>query len=238
VDLTNAKHASELGVASIKLPGKAQRVLVQPESPPEPAALASPQPQLAEADGPEAAPLDASSCETASAPPAAAVPRPFQAIAPEFPAAAPAAATPPPPQPPVSLRSVMHHPRGVIECLDTTPTPERAPAPHRDALSLSFPASAAAALSPLDRQEACLAAWMNAVLCPARGGERDGPAAARLTARARGLLWRVYWRDAELREGMARVEQRIDAGQLKLRQPVSRARVELQLRLHQRCKRA
>jgi len=67
-------------------------------------------------------------------------------------------------------------------------------------------------LSPLDRQEASLCLWLNSMISM----EEDGTAVA-AAARMRGRLWKIYSQDTELRDGMLRVEQRIDSGQLKVK---------------------
>ncbi|KAL4423889.1 hypothetical protein ABPG75_001190 [Micractinium tetrahymenae] len=74
----------------------------------------------------------------------------------------------------------------------------------------------------MDKQEAAFKAWLNAVLQPAAtDGEAErshgGLASRRLVARLRGLLWQIYSQDQELVSVMLKVEQRIDGGQLKLR---------------------
>ena len=84
----------------------------------------------------------------------------------------------------------------------------------------------------IDKQEAAFKAWLNAVLMAApvdsEAGEGGGAAtpaprglaSRRLVARLRGLLWQLYSQDQELIAVMLKVEQRIDGGQLKLRDEV------------------
>lgn len=86
-------------------------------------------------------------------------------------------------------------------------------------------------LSSLDSQEAALCLWLNSMISTGENVviEEDGRAAAaatatsssssqaafRLAAGMRDRLWKIYSQDTELRDGMLRVEQRIDNGQLK-----------------------
>ena len=77
----------------------------------------------------------------------------------------------------------------------------------------------------MDKQEAALTAWLNMVLVPAKATE-EGPAsralaAGRTAAKARGLLWQLYSSDNAIIATMLKVEKRIDAGQLRLRDEVS-----------------
>ena len=76
----------------------------------------------------------------------------------------------------------------------------------------------------MDKQEAALTAWLNSVLVPAKASE-EGPAgralaAARMAAKARGLLWQLYSSDSGVIAVMLKVEKHIDAGQLRLRDEV------------------
>eukprot|EP00887_Chlorella_sp_A99_P006848 scaffold2.g6848.t1 len=68
----------------------------------------------------------------------------------------------------------------------------------------------------MDKQERALCAWANSILLPV-AERQDQLSARRLTARVRGLLWRTYSQDKDLISLMVRVEQRIDAGYLRLR---------------------
>ena len=79
----------------------------------------------------------------------------------------------------------------------------------------------------MDKQEAALTAWLNTVLVPAKATEEGSTsralAAGCMAARARGLLWHLYSSDSAVIATMLKVEKRIDAGQLRLRDEVSRA---------------
>ncbi|KAK9814207.1 hypothetical protein WJX72_002306 [[Myrmecia] bisecta] len=70
----------------------------------------------------------------------------------------------------------------------------------------------------MDKQERAFTAWLNSVLVPGRNDEAaDALAARRLAARMRGVLWRLYSQDAEIISVMVKVESRIDAGFLRMR---------------------
>ena len=63
--------------------------------------------------------------------------------------------------------------------------------------------------------------WLNSVLAPVKAGElahEQALAGRRLTARVRGLLWRLYSQDAGLVATMMRVEARIESGQFRLKE--------------------
>ncbi|KAH7621985.1 hypothetical protein Ndes2526B_g02810 [Nannochloris sp. 'desiccata'] len=88
-------------------------------------------------------------------------------------------------------------------------------------------------VSSMDRQEAALCLWLNnmisgehvvmeeegkleaATTSSSSSSSSSSRAASRLAARMRSRLWEIYSQDIELRDGMLRVEQRIDSGQLK-----------------------
>ena len=75
----------------------------------------------------------------------------------------------------------------------------------------------------LQREEAALQAWLNSLLAPVKDGvvaQQSAMAGRRVTARIRGLLWHLYSRDAELAAAMMRIEARIDAGHLRIRDEV------------------
>lgn len=67
-------------------------------------------------------------------------------------------------------------------------------------------------------------AWLNTILLPAAADSAEvgqhALASRRLTAKVRGLLWRIYQRDEQFRDVMLRVEQRVLGGQLKMRDEV------------------
>ncbi|GAB4814747.1 hypothetical protein N2152v2_001793 [Parachlorella kessleri] len=74
----------------------------------------------------------------------------------------------------------------------------------------------------MDKQETAFKAWLNTILLPATSDQQgDGGQAAlasrRLTAKMRGLLWRIYQRDEQFRDVMLRVEQRVEGGHLRIR---------------------
>jgi hypothetical protein len=77
-----------------------------------------------------------------------------------------------------------------------------------------------------DKQETAFKAWLNMILLPATADHSDGGRAAlasrRLTAKMRGLLWRIYQRDEQFRDVMLRVEQRVMDGQLRMKDEVGR----------------
>ena len=79
----------------------------------------------------------------------------------------------------------------------------------------------------MGKQEAALTAWLKTVLVPAKATEEGSTsralAAGRMAAKARGLLWHLYSSDSAVIATMLKVEKRIDAGQLRLRDEVSHA---------------
>ena len=82
----------------------------------------------------------------------------------------------------------------------------------------------------MDKQETAFKAWLNTILLPATSDQDgDGGQAAlasrRLTAKMRGLLWRIYQRDEQFRDVMLRVEQRVEGGHLRIRDEVGGQRL-------------
>ena len=78
----------------------------------------------------------------------------------------------------------------------------------------------------LQREEAALQAWLNSLLAPVKDSvvaQQAALAGRRVTARMRGLLWHLYSRDPLLAATMMRVEARIDANHLRIRDEVPSA---------------
>lgn len=77
----------------------------------------------------------------------------------------------------------------------------------------------------MEKQERALQAWLNSRLSVApktgNGLELPALAARRMAAQVEGLLWQLYSQDQQLVAAMLKVEARIDAGRLRLRDEVS-----------------
>lgn len=80
----------------------------------------------------------------------------------------------------------------------------------------------------MDKQELAFKAWLNTILLPAAaeqaGSGQHALASRRLAARVRGQLWCIYQRDEQFRDTMLRVEERVLAGGLRMRDEVRRGR--------------
>ena len=77
----------------------------------------------------------------------------------------------------------------------------------------------------MEKQERAFQAWLNSRLsvAPSTGSGLESPALAarRMAAQVEGLLWQLYSQDQQLVAAMLKVEARIDAGRLRLRDEVS-----------------
>ena len=77
----------------------------------------------------------------------------------------------------------------------------------------------------MEKQERALQAWLNSRLnvAPLTGDGLELPALAarRMAAQVEGLLWQLYSQDQQLVTAMLKVEARIDARRLHLRDEVS-----------------
>lgn len=75
----------------------------------------------------------------------------------------------------------------------------------------------------MQKQEAALQVWLNSMLAPVKAdvlAHEQALAGRRLTARVRGLLWRLYSQDAGLVATMIRVEARVESGKFRLKEEV------------------
>jgi hypothetical protein len=76
----------------------------------------------------------------------------------------------------------------------------------------------------MQKQERAFTAWLNARLAPpkppAEAAEAQALASKRAAARVRGILWRMYSADASTIGVMMRVEAKIDAGHIRMREEV------------------
>ena len=77
----------------------------------------------------------------------------------------------------------------------------------------------------MEKQERALQAWLNRrlIVAPVTDDGLKSPALAarRMAAQVEGLLWQLYSQDQQLVAAMLKVEARIDAGRLLLRDEVS-----------------
>lgn len=198
-------------VAKLRGFGKAQRVLVTLES--ENAQL-----EAKHVLSPE--PSAALSSPARGAWPAIANHAPLEALKPQRRAAVHAHR--PPATPESSIMARIFEAPGSVEASGSGASPmHTSRIPAASALTLS--AGISEDLSPIDRQQAALQAWMNSVLCPpgVDGGSVEGSAARRLAARMRGRLWGVYRNDSALRQAMVTIEQRLESGSLQPQRAVS-----------------
>jgi hypothetical protein len=75
----------------------------------------------------------------------------------------------------------------------------------------------------MQKQERCFTTWLNSLLSPMPATDVGADAslqAKRVAAQMKGLVWHLYTGNSEVAEIMLKIEQRVDAGLLRMKDEV------------------